>query len=75
METHWAKVLDTADLIQAEMILNLLQTHQIACVMMNKRSSILPIGRVEIWATQEHEMEALKIINDEFEDKHPDNQN
>jgi hypothetical protein len=75
MEKQWVKIYETVDVIQAEMINNHLKAESIDCVMMNKRSSILPFGNVEIWVIEEHKTESLNLINNEFENKYPDNQN
>jgi hypothetical protein len=64
MEHNWTKVFTTTNPIEAEIILSMLQEHDIEAVEMNKRdSSYLAFGAVEVYCPSEKAIAALHLIN------------
>jgi len=49
MEKNWIKVLTSNNPIEAEMVRQMLETHDIAAVLLNKQDSSYRFGQVELY--------------------------
>jgi type III secretory pathway lipoprotein EscJ len=60
---NWVKVYTAFTLIEAEIILSMLQENGIEAVEMNKKDSSLSFGAVEIYCVPDQVVTALHLIN------------
>lgn len=61
MEKNWIKLLTTTNPIEAEIIKQMLEAHDIPAVVMNKQDSSYRFGQVELYVHQS-EAETAKML-------------
>ncbi len=63
MEKNWIKIYTTSLLTTANLVMTLLQEHEIEVVQLNKQdSSYLRFGEIELYIHEQHFKEAIEII-------------
>jgi len=62
MEKNWIKLLITTNPIQAEITKQLLETHEIAAVIINKQDSSYRFGQIELYVHESEEATARQLI-------------
>jgi len=62
MEKNWIKLLITTNPIQAEITKQLLETHEIAAVIINKQDSSYRFGQIELYVHESEEAAARQLI-------------
>jgi len=62
MEKNWIKLLTTTSLIEAEITKQMLETHGIQAVVMNKQDSSYRFGQVELYVHQSEAAAATALI-------------
>ncbi|MGC8802436.1 MAG: DUF2007 domain-containing protein [Bacteroidales bacterium] len=66
MEEGWTKIYQTQNAYQAEIIRQVMEKENIACVVMNKQDSSFFFGNIEIFVKDEN-VEAAKQLLQNFE--------
>jgi hypothetical protein len=65
MPLNWTKVYTTTQMVEASIIVTMLQENNIEAVTMNKQdSSYLSFGLIEVYCQPENAIAALHLIND-----------
>ena len=68
MNKGWTKIHITSDRFSGEVIKNMLENHDIACVIIDKKDSAYQVfGEVELYVHQENVIKAKHLINKQQE--------
>lgn len=59
---NWEVIYTSNQLYEAEMVRNIMEDHDIECVIMNKQDSMRLFGEIEIWVPNENVLAAKQLI-------------
>ena len=59
---NWEVIYTTNQLYEAEMVRNIMEDHEIECVLMNKQDSTYRFGDIEVWVPVESVLFAKQLI-------------
>jgi len=64
MEKHWIKLFATPNPIEAEIIKQMLEAHEVPAVIINKQDSSYRFGQIELYVHQSDESLARELLAD-----------
>ncbi|MFZ4261470.1 putative signal transducing protein [Sphingobacterium sp. HJSM2_6] len=74
MNSNWIKAATFKDAVRAEIIKQMLIENNVPAVVLNKQDSSYFFGNIELYVDQEHELEAIALM-DSFGEEDLENEN